>query len=116
MGNILKPMTDLTDEDRAIYFLYLTSTKIKRTKAQQNLTIIQICTQAQRIKNILSTLFKKIKADQFKTNSVSHITAQITNTVWFYFPNYTPVVRFLFKKTIKINQLQPSPLIPLLDF
>ena len=69
MGNILKPMTDLTDEDRAIYFLYLTSTKIKRTKAQQNLTIIRICTQAQRIKNRLSTLFKKIKADQFETNS-----------------------------------------------
>ena len=43
--------------------------EIKRTKAQQNLTIIHICTQAQRIKNILSTLFKKIKADQFETNS-----------------------------------------------
>lgn len=54
------------------------------------------------------TLFKKNKRrpiwDGFR---VSHITAQITDIVWFYFTNYTSVVRFLFKKTIESNQLHP---------
>lgn len=102
-----------------MWAIYLKPWQISQTRVElcislfwlllkKNLTVIHIFIHAHGLKNILYMLLKKNKSrpiwDGFR---IPHITAQITEIVWFCFTNYTSVVRLLFKKTIEINQLQP---------
>lgn len=94
-----------------IFFIWLLLKSEKQKHNNNNRNWLQ-CIYTRRHRELKTSFITRLKKKS-KSRSiwdgfrVSHITAQITETAWFYFTNYTSVVRFLFKRTIEINQLQP---------